>query len=299
MLDCRVVGCQETGALSCPQRDTLFKLCKGRIMQAARWTMGALIMVLLLATAGVGWADRHGPRYRGGQTYEEPAAEMAREAQEPMMHHMQGMMQQMRGMMRDMQGMMDGLEDDDEMPYGRRMRRGMMAPMSGRGMMGHHGGGHGHQMLRRMERLTRDLGLSEQQEKQIRSRIRDHMKQAIQIRAELATQRIELLEHLDADTVEMAKVKALLQSMAARKADLRFAHLSLMQEIKQQLTPEQQKKFRAWGGYMMHDEGPMGYGGMRRHGRDGRWHEMGHGRRMGRGAMRNPCSMKSGGEKDR
>jgi hypothetical protein len=72
-----------------------------------------------------------------------------------------------------------------------------------------------------------------------------------------------------------------------------------MQEIKQQLTPEQQKKFRARRGDMMHDERHMGDGSGMHGGRHGRWHEMGRGRQMGRGPMYNPCGTKREGGKER
>lgn len=270
-------------------------------MQVTRWTMMALMMVFVLSTAEVGWADRQGAPYRGGERDQEQVDAEASAAHEPIMYHIEGMMRHMRGMMRGLQGMMGDLDDDDEEDaYDGRMRgRGMMDAPHGHGMMGYHGRGHGYRMLHKMERLTRELGLSEQQEKQIRSRIRDHMKQAIQMRAELATQRIELQAQLEADKVDMANVKALLQKMAAQQADLRFAHLSLMQEIKQQLTPEQQQKFRHGRGYMMHDERHMGAEGGMQHGRHEGWHDMGRGRHMRRGPMHNPCGMQSEGGKER
>jgi len=53
-----------------------------------------------------------------------------------------------------------------------------------------------------------------------------------------------------------------------KEADLRFAHITLMQEIGKLLTPEQQKKFRAMRGRMMMGPGDMmSHGGMMGRGR--------------------------------
>jgi hypothetical protein len=72
--------------------------------------------------------------------------------------------------------------------------------------------------------------------------------------------------------------------MASRRADLRFAHLSLMQEIKQQLTPEQLKKFNDKRGHMMWGHGRKLDGDWMEHGRRHRYgHEMGPGMGRGRG----------------
>jgi Spy/CpxP family protein refolding chaperone len=77
---------------------------------------------------------------------------------------------------------------------------------------------------------------------------------------------------------DLPKVKQLLQSMAMKEADLRFAHITLIQEVNKLLTPEQQKKFRTLRERMMGMGGMMGHGGMM-----GMGGMMGHGRMMGRG----------------
>lgn len=250
-------------------------------MQRMLWRMSALTLGLMLVCAGVVWADHDAPDNSGNRAPEQQETDDAQEGYGPMMYHLQGMMQNMRGMMHGLEGMMgsgrrmQADDDDDEMPWG-----GMM----GRGMMGRYGRGHGYRLMRHMERVMDDLDLSDQQKQKIRERLFDHMKQAIKIRAELATERVDLMEALDADKVDMTKVKDLLQGIATRRADLRFARLSLMQEIKQQLTPEQLKKFKAEGGHMMWGYGRkldtdwMAHGRRHRYGR-----EMGYGRGMGPG----------------
>lgn len=289
-------------------------------MQRNLWRMSALLIGVMLVYAGVVWADRDAPDERGARAPEQQETGDAREGYGPMMYHMQGMMQHMRGMMHGMEGMKGSYgrmhedaddDDDDDMPRGAMMGHGKMGSMHG--MMGSYGKGHGRYMWRHLERLTEDLDLSEPQEQKIRDLVRAHMKQTIQMRAELATQRVDLQGYLDAEKVDMAKVKALLQQMASRRADLRFSGLNLLQEIKQQLTPEQLKTFNARRGHMMWGDGHKGRGDWREHGhRQGYGREMGPGRGMGRGgmgpgmgsgmgpgSMRNPCGTRQAPAKDR
>jgi Spy/CpxP family protein refolding chaperone len=163
----------------------------------------------------------------------------------------------------------DGDDDDD-------MSGGMMGMM---GMMGRGGGmmGHGHMILRKLDRLAEQLNLAEEQQTQIRSLARTHLKEAIQTRAAIATQRIDLIALLDAESVDLPEVKETLQSLASQQADLIFAHVTLMDEINQLLTPEQQQQFRTMRRQMMHGGGMMGVMG-------GGMHGQGH--MMGQGGMR-------------
>jgi Spy/CpxP family protein refolding chaperone len=115
-----------------------------------------------------------------------------------------------------------------------------------------------------MERMARQLDLTEAQQTQIQALHRTYAKAAIRARANMRIQKIDLHELLDAEPVKMDEVKTLLDSMAAQRAELRFLHITLMQDIKKLLTPEQQKKFRSGGGFMMGPGGRMGYGRMGR-----------------------------------
>lgn len=271
-------------------------------MQRKLWRMSALLIGLMLVYAGAVWADRDAPDERGERAPEQQEMGDAGEGYGPLLYHMEGMMQHMRGMMRGMEGMMGphdwGRQDveDDDMPWGGRMGYDWMGPMYGG--RGHHGKRHGFGMWRHMERWMDDLDLSEQQEQKIRDLVRAHMKQAIQMRAELATQRVDLMAYLDAEKVDMAKVKALLQQMAAQRADMRYAGLNLIQQIKQQLTPEQLKKFNARWGHMRWGYGRKAHGEWGAHGRMQHYGRgMGPGRGMGRGM--GPGGMRAAPEKSR
>jgi Spy/CpxP family protein refolding chaperone len=57
--------------------------------------------------------------------------------------------------------------------------------------------------------------------------------------------RLDLRQLLYTDPVDLSRVKPALQAIATKKVDLQLAHITVMQEIRQVLTPEQQKKFRA------------------------------------------------------
>jgi Spy/CpxP family protein refolding chaperone len=145
----------------------------------------------------------------------------------------------------------------------------MMRPM--RGMMGHGG----MMMQRHLEWLSQQLKLSDEQRTQIQTLLRNHAKEVIRLQAEINTMTLDVPPLLEANPVEFAKVKQLFQAIATKEADLRLAHVTAMQDIRQLLTPEQQKQFRTMPGHMMGDGAMMGPGGM-----------MGGGGMMGCGMMR-------------
>jgi Spy/CpxP family protein refolding chaperone len=148
----------------------------------------------------------------------------------------------------------------------------MMRPM--RGMMGHGG-----MMLKRhLEWLSQQLKLSDEQRAQVQTLLRSHAKDVIRLRAEIDTMTLDLPALLEANPVDLAKVKQLFQAIAAKEADLRLAHVTAMQDIRKLLTPEQQKQFRTMPGHMMGEDAMMGRGMMGRG-------MMGPGGMMGRGMM--------------
>ena len=94
------------------------------------------------------------------------------------------------------------------------------------------------------ERLQQ-LGLNESQQSTVQTLERTHAKEVIRLRAEIATMRVDLRQLLRTDPVDLSQVKPALQAIAAKEADLRLAHITLMQDIRQVLTPDQQKQFRS------------------------------------------------------
>ena len=153
----------------------------------------------------------------------------------------------------------------------------IMQPM--RGMMGHGG-----MMLQQhLEWLSQQLKLSDEQRTQVQAVLHTHAKDVIRLKAEIDTLTLDVPPLLEANPVDLAKVKQLFQAMAAKEADFRLAHVTAMQNIRKLLTPEPQKQFRTMPGHMMGDGAMMGPGTM-----------MGGGAMMGRGMMR-PGGMMGGG----
>lgn len=275
-------------------------------MQRMTWKLTGLTIAL---SAVLVWSvtAQQPQHHRGGaQTPTEQPAGGGASEQPQMMEGMQGMMEGMQGMMEGMQGMMEHMQgmmgrggmlarggmmgmmgrggmmadDDDDMPMGMMMRRhGMMG-----GMPGHSG-----RFMRHVDRLLDQLGLTGEQETKVRSMVRGHMQQAIRAHADIEVKRLDLRDLLDAEPVDLAKVKTLLQSMAAQRVELHVAHIAMMQEVRGLLTPEQHEKFRSMRRQMMRGESGMmgGERGM-----------MGRGGMHGQSGMRNPCGMMGRGPRN-
>ena len=260
-------------------------------MNRTAWSMASLVLIVALTLMGRVEAQQQQQHHPGdAQASQKQTGEktQAAPAQEQMG---QGMMQQMQGMMQQMQGMMQQMHG--RMGRGGMMGRGMMSEreddaasdgpgMMGRGMMRGHGGMRGH-MQRKMARLTGQLDLSEEQQSKVHALLRAHAKEGIRLKADIDTASIDLQQLLDAQPVDMAKVKTALQTIAGKEADLRVTHISAMQDIRELLTPEQQKQFRAVWGHMLGGGGKMAHPSM-----------MGRGSMKGQGGMKNPCGMQPG-----
>jgi protein CpxP len=217
-----------------------------------------------------------------------PAQPQIPDQMQGMMEHMQGMMEHMQGMMEHMQGMRrrQGMigrrgmmgrqamreqekDDDEDAAPQRRMRdhRGMRDI----GDIMHHGG----MIQHHIERLARHLELTEEQRTQMWTVLGSQAKEAIRLKADVETLALDLRQLLEADPVDLARVKPLLQSMAGKEADLRLLHITAMQDMSKILTPEQRQKLRIIRHSMMDHGGMMGHHGM-----------MGMGGRMGPSGMR-------------
>lgn len=241
-------------------------------MKRTAYPMLGLVLLLTLILARGGGAQSHSPQHHPGGTpaSQAPAAttdakanEVDDEDEQAPMEQMQGMMEQMQDMMRQMQSMMG--------------QGGMMRPG---GMMGH-----GSMMLQRhLEHLGQQLKLSDEQRVQAQALLLPHAKEVIRLQAEMDTLALDVQQLLAVDSVDLAKVKPLLQSIAAKEADLRLAHLTARQALRTVLTPEQQQQFRSMPGHMMGASGMMGRGDMMGAGdMAGRGGMMGQGGMMGRG----------------
>jgi len=206
-------------------------------------TMGLTLALALVLVGGVQAQQQHEQHHPGGaQVSQQPAAETGPGAPaqpqqlQGMMDNMQGMMQHMQGMMERMQGTM-GRQGMGMMPQEEEENEEASPP---RGMMGMGG------MIRRhLARLAQQLALTDDQRAQVRTLLGNHAKEAIRLRADIGVMTVDIRQLLEADPVDLPKVKQLLQSVAGKEVDLRVAHITLMQEIGKLLTPEQRQKFRA------------------------------------------------------
>jgi Spy/CpxP family protein refolding chaperone len=124
------------------------------------------------------------------------------------------------------------------------------------------GGGMGHEGMRlqqHLEWLTQQLKLKDEQRAPVRTIMRTHAKDVIRLQAEMATMTLDVQPLLEADPVDLTKVKQQFLTIAAKEVDLHMAHVTAMQEIRKVLTPEQQQQFKT-----MHDH-MMSAGGRREH----------------------------------
>ena len=109
-----------------------------------------------------------------------------------------------------------------------------------------------------LARLTQQLKLSDVQRAQVQTLLHTQARDVIRLRAEIDTMALDVPPLLETDPVDLAKVKQLVQSIAAKRADLQMAHITLIQDIRKLLTPEQQQQFRTMRSHM------RGYRGMSR-----------------------------------
>jgi hypothetical protein len=91
-----------------------------------------------------------------------------------------------------------------------------------------------------------------------------HAKEAIRLRADIDTLSLDLRQLLEAEPVDLPQMKQALQTIAGKEAELRFVHITAMQEMGKGLTPEQRQKLRAMRTSMMGPGGMMGHGGFPR-----------------------------------
>jgi Spy/CpxP family protein refolding chaperone len=234
-------------------------------MQHVSYKMVGMALVLTAAlVGGVQAQQQHEQHHPGSAQTAQPqptetdtGVPAQPQQMQGMMENMQGMMQHMQGMMQRMQGMMGrrGMgtmaqedEDEDAPPQHEMIGR--------RGMMGRH-----------MERLAQQLELTDAQQAQVRALLRNHAKEAMRLRTDIGVLAVDVQQLLETDPVDLPKAKQLFQSIGTKEADLRLAHVTLMQEVDKLLTPEQHKTFRTMRERMMGMDGMMSMGGMMGRGR--------------------------------
>ena len=130
----------------------------------------------------------------------------------------------------------DTHDEDEEHEHGRRGHEGM-------------------RLQQHLDRLTQQLTLTDAQRAQVRTILYTHAKDMIRLQAEMATLRLDVPPLLEAEPVDLAKVKQQFLAIAAKEADLHLAHVTAMQEIRKGLTPDQQQQFKTRQGRMRREGG--------------------------------------------
>ncbi len=92
--------------------------------------------------------------------------------------------------------------------------------------------------------LFKGLNLSKKQEEAIRQTRSGLLKEAIRKRADIALARVDLMDLLGKDHVDMTAVEAKLRQIGSLQTDLRLARIKAFEYIRSELTPEQRAKFR-------------------------------------------------------
>ena len=149
-------------------------------------------------------------------------------------------------------GQMMGGPHGDEMPGGPHESdgRGGDRPMGGKMMGGAMGLDAGMMEMMRTMHAVKRLDLKPDQDKKIRQMHLQHQKEAVKLMGRIRTAEIESEELLMAEPVNLEKVKVKVQEKYAAAVELEMSHLSMIQQIKAVLTPEQRKTIESPGAGM-------------------------------------------------
>ncbi len=152
------------------------------------------------------------------------------------------------------------------------------------GMYKHEGGcgcGDGHPFIGMFKRL----GLDKKQMEAVREIHLNTMKETIKKKADIKIAKIDLMEILTKDPVDMTAAETAVKKLEGLKTDLKMTLIKSMVEIKSKLNPEQRKEFSSMIRHMMMKREMMRHGmrGGMRGGECGRqqMHGMDHMKGMG------------------
>lgn len=126
---------------------------------------------------------------------------------------------------------------------------GTMGMMGGPGhmMMGRMGakmGMSGGAMYGKIMMAIKGLNLTPDQKSRAKAIYSDYKKRQIRAKAEAKVAHIELHELLAADPVNMDKVRAKVNELAQKRAEMMLSGIRSLEDFKKLLTPEQRKSFR-------------------------------------------------------
>jgi protein CpxP len=96
-----------------------------------------------------------------------------------------------------------------------------------------------------LKKIVTELGLTAEQQQEIRGIIRKNRPQAQPIRQQLITERRALRALVQAQTVDEAAIRAQSAKVGALEADMAVQRAHTAHELRAVLTPEQVEKFKA------------------------------------------------------
>jgi Spy/CpxP family protein refolding chaperone len=122
-------------------------------------------------------------------------------------------------------------------------------------------------------RMKKDLNLTDEQVTKIGDINKEHRKKMLDYKEKLAPREIQLKKLLLEDTVDMAKVRALLKEIGDLRVELQALRIEHRLDIEKVLTPDQKAKMRQHRMHMMKKKGkgrrcPMEHGDHGGHGMD-------------------------------
>ncbi|MBP7737604.1 MAG: Spy/CpxP family protein refolding chaperone [Spirochaetes bacterium] len=104
-------------------------------------------------------------------------------------------------------------------------------------------------------RMKKDLNLTDEQVTRIADINKDHRKKMLDYKEKLAPKEIQLKKLLLEDTVDMAKVRALLKEIGDLRVELQALRIEHRLDIEKVLTADQKAKMRQHRMYMMKKKG--------------------------------------------
>lgn len=117
--------------------------------------------------------------------------------------------------------------------------------MGGMGMMGGGGMKMMSMMPWKMMKIAKKVGLSEDQMMKMRDVMMNMKRQKIKLRSEAELAKLDLKSMMMQDQVDMAAVEQKVKDISKIKADMHFAWINAIMEMKSSLTDEQRKKIKS------------------------------------------------------
>ena len=108
--------------------------------------------------------------------------------------------------------------------------------------------------------MFKKLGLDKKQMEAVREIHLKTMKDTIKKKADIKVAKIELMEILSKDPVDMTAAETAVKKLEGLKTEMKMMHIRAMEEVKSNLNAEQKKEFSSMIGHMMMKREMMRHG---------------------------------------